>query len=80
VPSTPRIRWLDEPEEKDYLAADSFLSMGGIRDNLVIGDGYHRASAAHRVDEVIGDGYHRASAAHRVDEDAQVPGRLLWSN
>ena len=22
-----RIRWLDEPEEKDYLAAHSFLSM-----------------------------------------------------
>jgi len=24
---TPRIRWLDQPEEKDYLAAESFLSM-----------------------------------------------------
>jgi hypothetical protein len=118
------IRWLDEPEEKDYQAAESFLSMvlapsllpqviaalhtaplgrwaakdilraaalpplrpkesaevaeklekikkgipispvllvGGIRDYLVIGDGYHRASAA-----------------YRVDEDALVPGRLLW--
>lgn len=124
--STPRIRWLEEPEEKDYLAAESFLSMvlapsvlpetivalrtaplghwaakdllraaglpplkpkqsaevaeklkkikngtpispvlliGGIRDYLVIGDGYHRASAA-----------------YRVDEDAQVPGRLLWAS
>ena len=119
------IRWLDEPEEKDYLAAHSFLSMvvapsklseimaalpgaplgrwnakdilraaalpplrpkqsaevaeklrkikagipispilivGGIRDYLVISDGYHRASAA-----------------YRLDEDALVPGRLLWS-
>jgi hypothetical protein len=119
------ICWLDEPEEKDYLAAHSFLSMvlppsslaeviaalhaaphgrwaakdilraaglpplrpkesaevaeqlkkikqgipispillvGGVRDYLVIGDGYHRASAA-----------------YRVDEDAVVPGRLLWS-
>jgi hypothetical protein len=109
------IRWLDEPEEKDYLAAQSFLSMvgapsllseitpalqaapfgrwaakdilraaglpplrpkqsaevaeklkqikagipispilmvGGIREYLVIGDGYHRASAAYRVDEM----------------------------
>jgi hypothetical protein len=127
MPSTPpKIRWLDEPEGKDYLAAESFLSMvlapaslsevvaslhtaptgrwaakdilraaglpplkpkqsaevaeklkkirdgipispillvGGIRDYLVIGDGYHRASAA-----------------YRVDEDALVPGRLLWSS
>jgi hypothetical protein len=126
MPSTPKIRWLDEPEDKDYLAAESFLSMvlapaslsevvaslrtaptghwaakdilraarlpplkpkqsaevaeklkkikdgipispillvGGIRDYLVIGDGYHRASAA-----------------YRVDEDALVPGRLLWSS
>ena len=126
MPSTPSIRWLDEPEEKDYLAAHSFLSMvlapsllaetiaalrtaplghwaakdllraaglpplkpkqsaevaeklkkiknaipispvlliGGIRDSLVIGDGYHRASAA-----------------YWVDEDTQVPGRLLWSS
>jgi hypothetical protein len=126
VSGTPNIRWLDEPEEKDYQAAESFLSMvlapsslseviaalhaaphgrwaakdilraaglpplrpkesaevaeklkklkggipispillvGGIRDYLVIGDGYHRASAA-----------------YRVDEDALVPGRLLWSS
>jgi hypothetical protein len=126
VPSTPTIRWLDEPEQKDYLAAHSFLSMviappllseviaalraapfghwaasdilraaglpalrpkqsaevaeelkkikggipispillvGGIRDYLVIGDGYHRASAA-----------------YRVDQDALVPARLLWSS
>jgi hypothetical protein len=126
VSGTPSIRWLDEPEEKDYQAAQSFLSMvlapsslseviaalhaaphgrwtakdilraaglpplrpkesaevaeklkkikggipispillvGGIRDYLVIGDGYHRASAA-----------------YRVDEDALVPGRLLWSS
>jgi len=125
VSDTLSIRWLDEPEEKDYLAARSFLSMvlapptlseviaalhaaphgrwaakdilraaglpplrpkesaevaeklkkikqgipispillvGGVRDYLVIGDGYHRASAA-----------------YRVDEDALVPGRLLWS-
>lgn len=27
MPRAPRIRWLDEPEEKDYLAAHSFLSM-----------------------------------------------------
>jgi hypothetical protein len=27
------------------------LLVGGIRDYLVIGDGYHRASAAYRVDE-----------------------------
>ncbi len=27
------------------------LMVGGIRDYLVIGDGYHRASAAYRVDE-----------------------------
>jgi hypothetical protein len=25
--STPKIRWLDEPEKKDYIAAESFLSM-----------------------------------------------------
>src|ERR1019366_6455748 len=27
VSSTPSIRWLDEPEAKDYLAAESFLRM-----------------------------------------------------
>lgn len=126
MPAKTAIRWLAEPEEKDYLAAHSFLSMlltpavlaevtaalpgaslghwaakdllraaglaplkpkqsaevaeklkkikhgtaispvllvGGIRDGLVIADGYHRASAA-----------------YRVDEDALVPGRLLWTS
>jgi hypothetical protein len=126
VSSPPSIRWLDDPEEKDYLAAQSLLSMvvapssvsevtaalpaaplwrwaakdilraaglpplrpkksaevaeklkkikrgipispillvGGIRDDLVIADGYHRLSAA-----------------YRVHEDALVPGRLLWSS
>src|SRR3977135_1349370 len=27
MPSTREITWLDEPEEKDYVAAESFLSM-----------------------------------------------------
>jgi hypothetical protein len=126
VASPPRIRWLDEPEEKDYLAAHSFLSMvlapaslsatiAALRSaplghwaakDLLRAAGLaplkpkQSAEVAEKLKKikngipispvlliggvrehlVIGDGYHRASAAYRVDEDAQVPGRLLWSN
>jgi hypothetical protein len=120
----PSIKWLDEPEEKDYLAAHSFLSMvlaPGALDETIVA--LRTAPLGHwaakdllraaglpplrpkqsaevaeklkkiksgipispvlllggiRDDLVIGDGYHRASAAYRVDEDALVPGRLLW--
>ena len=120
----PSIKWLDEPEEKDYLAAHSFLSMvlaPGVLDETIAA--LRTAPLGHwaakdllrasglpplrpkqsaevaeklkkiksgipispvlllggiRDDLVIGDGYHRASAAYRVDEDALVPGRLLW--
>lgn len=124
MPSRPKIRWLEEPEEKDYLAARSFLSMviapaslaQAIADLRTAPLGHWaakdilRAAAlpplkpkqstevAEKLNKiknripispvllvggigehlVIGDGYHRASAAYRVDEDAQVPGRLLW--
>jgi hypothetical protein len=126
VPSTPRIRWLEEPEEKDYQAAESFLSMvlapsalpetiAALRTaplghwaakDLLRAAGLpplkpkQSAEVAEKLKKikngipispvlliggvrdylVIGDGYHRASAAYRVDEDAQVPGRLLWSS
>lgn len=120
------VRWLDEPAEKDYLAAQSFLSMVVAPASLpgVIA-GLHAAPSGRwaakdilraaglpplkpkesaEVAEmlkkikkgipispillmggirdylVIGDGYHRASAAYRVNEDALVPGRLLWSS
>jgi hypothetical protein len=118
------IKWLDEPEEKDYLAARSFLSMVIVPEQLdETIEALHRAPEGHwaakdllraaglpalrakqsaEVAEklgkikdgiaispvllvagirellVIADGYHRVSAAHRVDEDARVPGRLLW--
>ncbi|HEX4116635.1 MAG TPA: hypothetical protein VHY18_12260 [Solirubrobacteraceae bacterium] len=124
--STPRIRWLEEPEEKDYLAAESFLGMviapSSLSDtvaalrtaplghwaakDLLRAAGLpplkpkQSAEVAEKLKKikngipispvlliggirdylVIGDGYHRASAAYRVDEDAQVPGRLLWSS
>jgi len=126
VASTPKIRWLDDPEEKDYLAAHSFLSMvlapaslsetiAALRTaplghwaakDLLRAAGLpplrpkQSAEVAEKLKKikdgipispvlliggirdylVIGDVYHRASAAYRVDEDAQVPGRLLWSN
>jgi hypothetical protein len=126
VPSTPRIRWLEEPEEKDYLAAESFLSMviapsslsetiAALRTaplghwaakDLLRAAGLpplkpkQSAEVAEKLKKikndipispvllvggirdylVIGDGYHRVSAAYRVNEDAQVPGRLLWSS
>jgi hypothetical protein len=126
VSSTPRIRWLEEPEEKDYLAASSFLSMvlapsslsetiAALRTapvghwaakDLLRAAGLpplkpkQSAEVAEKLKKikkgipispvlliggirdylVIGDGYHRVSAAYRVDEDAQVPGRLLWSS
>ena len=118
------IKWLSEPEEKDYLAAQSFLSMvlaPGVLEETIAA--LRKAPLGHwaakdllrasglpalrpkqsaevaeklkkikngipispvlllggiRDDLVIGDGYHRASAAYRVDEDALVPGRLLW--
>lgn len=126
MPSTMNVRWLDEPAEKDYLAAQSFLSMVVAPASLpgVIA-GLHAAPSGRwaakdilraaglpplkpkesaEVAEmlkkikkgipispillmggirdylVIGDGYHRASAAYRVNEDALVPGRLLWSS
>lgn len=120
------VRWLDEPEEKDYLAAHSFLSM--VVGPLVLAETIAALHAARlgrwmakdilraaglpplrpkqsaevaeklkkirsgmpispvllvggvREYLVIGDGYHRVSAAYRVDEDALVPGRLLWSS
>lgn len=124
MPSVPRIRWLDEPEEKDYVAAESFLSLviapaslsemiAGLRaaplgqwaaKDILRAAGLaplRRKQSAEVAEElkkikrdipispvllvggireylVIGDGYHRASAAYRVDEDAVVPGRLLW--
>jgi hypothetical protein len=124
VASTSRIRWLEEPEGKDYLAAESFLSMviapsalsqtiAALRTaplghwaakDLLRAAGLpplkpkQSAEVAEKLEKikngipispvlliggirdylVIGDGYHRASAAYRVDEDAQVPGRLLW--
>lgn len=119
-----RIRWLAAPEEKDYLAARSFLSMviapqrleqtiAELHDapegrwaakDLLRAAGLpalrpkQSAEVAEKLAKikqgiaispvlliggireqlVIGDGYHRVSAAYRVDEDAQVPGRLLW--
>jgi hypothetical protein len=126
VSSTLSIRWLDEPEEKDYLAAQSFLSMVVAPSSLSeVVAALHAAplgrwaakdilraaglpplrpkESAEVAEElkkikggvpispillvggirdylVIGDGYHRASAAYRVDEDALVPGRLRWSS
>jgi hypothetical protein len=120
----PRIKWLDEPEEKDYVAAASFLSMvlapTAAADTVAALRGAplghwaakdilraaglpplrvkQSAEVAEKLAKikkgiaispvllvggardylVIGDGYHRTSAAYRVDEDARVPGRLLW--
>lgn len=124
--STPSIRWLDEPEAKDYLAAESFLRMvlapSSLGETVValhtapLGRWTAKdilraaglpplrpkqsAEVAEKLKKikqgipispillvggvrdylVIGDGYHRVSAAYRVDEDALVPGRLLWSS
>jgi hypothetical protein len=118
------IKWLSMPEEKDFLAAHSFLSMlvepdrlDGVVDALrgapegnwaakdllrAAGLQLLRPKQSTEVAEklskikagvaispvllvggirdylVIADGYHRVCAAHRVDEDTRVPGRLLW--
>jgi hypothetical protein len=120
------IAWLDEPEDKDYRAAHSFLSMVLEPDELdrkvaalrrapmsdwaakdilrAAGLPVLRPKQSTEVAEklakikggvpispvllvagirdwlVIADGYHRISAAHRVNEDARVPGRLLWTS
>jgi hypothetical protein len=125
VSGTVSIRWLDEPEEKDYLAARSFLSMvlapsslsetiAALRHaplghwaakDLLRAAGLpplkpkQSAEVAEKLKKIkdgipispvllvggvrdylaIGDGYHRTSAAYRVNQDALVPGRLLWS-
>jgi hypothetical protein len=124
VPATRKIRWLAEPEAKDYVAAHSFLSMllppSSLADTVAALEeaplGHWAAKdllraaglaplrpkqsaevaeklskikrdiaispvllvAGIRDQLVIADGYHRASAAYRIDEDALVPGRLLW--
>ena len=124
MPGKPTIHWLDEPEEKDYLAAHSFLSMviapaslsravAGLRTaplgrwaakDMLRAAGLPPLKPKQSVEVaeklkkikdgipispvllvggireylVIGDGYHRASAVYRVDQDAPVPGRLLW--
>jgi hypothetical protein len=114
--------WLSEPEEKDYAAAHSYLSLllaaGPLREAVAL---LRRAPAgAWRAKDIlraaglpllkrkqssevarklqhiangtplspillihdgrgrleIADGYHRACAAHLIDEDTQVPGRL----
>jgi len=53
--STPRIEFALEAKpdlvKLNDVPISPILLMGGIRDYLVIGDGYHRASAAYRVDE-----------------------------
>jgi hypothetical protein len=118
------IHWLADPEDKDYAAAESFLSMLIKPSSLTeVIQRLHSAPLAHwaakdilraadlpplkpkqsaEVAEklykvrhsipispvlavgglhqslVIADGYHRVSAAYRVDEDSLVPGRLLW--
>jgi hypothetical protein len=124
MPSTLKIRWLDEPEEKDYVAAESFLSMvetpsslaeiitalrtaprghwaakdilraAGLprlkpKESAEVAEKLKKIKAGIPISPillvggirnylVIGDGYHRASAACGVNEDALVPGRLLW--
>jgi hypothetical protein len=126
VSGTPSIRWLDEPEQKDYQAAESFLSMvlapsslseviaalhaaptgrwaakdilraAGLpplrpKESAEVAEQLKKIKGGIPISPillvggiryylVIGDGYHRASAAYRVDEDALVPGRLLWSS
>jgi hypothetical protein len=118
------IKWLDGPEEKDYLAAHSFLSMVippteleetisalhaapeghwaakdllraanlpplGAKQSTEVAEKLKKIKDGIAISPVllvggirdflvIADGYHRVSAAHRVDEDASVPGRLLW--
>jgi hypothetical protein len=122
--SPATIHWLAEPEDKDYAAAQSFLSMlirpaslteviGQLRDapvghwaakdilraaDLPALRPKQSAEVAEKLGKVkrsipispiltigglreslvIADGYHRVSAAYRVDEDALVPGRMLW--
>jgi hypothetical protein len=124
VPDTHEIRWLADPEGKDYVAAHSFLSMllppGSLartvtdlesaplgqwaakdllraaalpplkpKQSAEVAEKLKKIKrgiaispvllvAGLRDELVIADGYHRASAAYRVDEDALVPGRLLW--
>ncbi|MGI8713544.1 MAG: hypothetical protein ACR2NR_10255 [Solirubrobacteraceae bacterium] len=121
-PST--IRWLADPEDKDYAAAESFLSMliapasladvvtrlrsaplahwaakdilraAGLpslkpKQSAEVSEKLKRirhampispvlAIGGLRPSLVIADGYHRVSAAYRVNEDSLVPGRLLW--
>jgi hypothetical protein len=120
----PEVRWLGDPEDKDYAAAESFLSMlvapasladvikrlhtaplghWAAKDILRAAElpplkPKQSAEVAEKLDKikhsipispilavgglrerlVIADGYHRASAAYRIDEDSIVPGRLLW--
>lgn len=122
--STLEIRWSADPAEKDYRAAESFLSLlvkpasmaeviKGLRGarlgswaakdilraaELPALKPKQSAEVAEKLGKikrstpispilaigglrpflVIADGYHRVSAAYRIDEDSPVPGRLLW--
>jgi hypothetical protein len=118
------IRWLADPEQKDFAAAQSFMSMlvspaslAEVMEKLLGAPLGHwaakdilraaglpalkpkqSAEVAEKLAKikhaipispilavsglrdflVIADGYHRVSAAYRIDEDSLVPGRLLW--
>jgi hypothetical protein len=124
VASPTEVRWLDQPEAKDYAAAESFLSMlvapaalpelisrlreapegqwkakdilraAGLpplkpKQSAEVAEKLAKVKARKAISPilvvgglhgalVIADGYHRASAAHWIDEDSAVRGRLLW--
>jgi hypothetical protein len=121
MPRAPK--WLNEPEEKDYAAAASYLSLllsselvgaavAALRhapegrwrakdilraaqlpllkrkQSTEVADKLEHIAAGQEISPillihdgsggplVIADGYHRACAAHLVNEDSYVPGRL----
>ena len=56
------IKWRPSPDEHDYPAALSYLSL--VRDK-----------AHGKV--VIADGYHRLCAVYTFDEDAEIPCKIV---
>ena len=79
--------WLAVPEDHDYPAASSYLSLLGVSNSYVEKDRKKipqgipmspllpvRASSHDKV--IVADGYHRLCAVYAVNEDALIPCKI----
>jgi hypothetical protein len=75
-PGTKEITWLLEPEEQDYPAAQSYLSLLHAPEKVSLSPLLLvRDEASGKV--VIADGYHRLCSVYLFDEDAWIPCKIV---